>query len=124
MDVRFKVWLEKGGEVVAGDGKVRLLQLVDRHGSIQKAAQENGMSYRHAWGAIRKIEKRSGLKLVETQTGGVVGGGARLTPQGKDFVGRFERFRQRLRQTIRENFQDAFPKQSPSRKKKKPEVDR
>ncbi len=45
MGIRFKAWLEKKGEVVAGEGKVRLLQLFDRHGSIQKTAQENGMSY-------------------------------------------------------------------------------
>jgi len=75
MDIRFKVWLEKGGEVVVGNGKVGLLKMIADLGSIQKAADNLGMSYRHAWGMIQKIEKRSGIKFVETQVGGREGGG-------------------------------------------------
>ena len=112
MEVKFKVWLEKEGEVVAGDGKVRLLKLIERHGSIQKAAQENGMSYRHAWGAIRKMEMRSGLKLVETQAGGRAGGGARLTAPGRDFVARYARFSDGLEEIIQKKFQEAFQEQN------------
>ncbi|MBZ5514286.1 MAG: LysR family transcriptional regulator, partial [Acidobacteriia bacterium] len=67
----------------AASGKAALLQAVDRLGSIQQAADEFGMSYRHAWGAIRRIENRAGFKIVDTKLGGKEGGGARLTPQGK-----------------------------------------
>jgi len=111
MEVKFKVWLQKEGEVVAGDGKVRLLKLIERHGSIQKAAQENGMSYRHAWGAIRKMEMRSGLKLVETQAGGRAGGGARLTAPGRDFVACYGRFSDGLEEIIQKKFQETFREQ-------------
>jgi len=124
MEIKLKVWLEQEGEVVAGEGKVRLLQLINRHGSIQKAAQENGMSYRHAWGAIRKIEMRSGLKLVETQTGGLVGGGAWLTPSGKEFVARYARFSQGLEEIIRKKFQEAFHEQKMTSEGKKLKADR
>ncbi len=112
MEVKFKVWLQKEGEVVAGDGKVRLLKLIERYGSIQKAAQENGMSYRHAWGAIRKMETRAGLKLVETQAGGRAGGGARLTAPGRDFVARYSRFSGGLEEIIQKKFQEAFQEQN------------
>jgi molybdate transport system regulatory protein len=124
MEVKFKVWLQKEGEVVAGDGKVRLLKLMERRGSIQKAAQENGMSYRHAWGAIRKMEMRSGLKLVETQTGGRAGGGARLTAPGRDFVACYARFSDGLEEIIQKRFQEAFQEQNASREKKKLKADR
>ena len=124
MEVKFKVWVQKEGEVVAGDGKVRLLRLIERHGSIQKAAQENGMSYRHAWGAIRKMEMRSGLKLVETQAGGRAGGGARLTEPGRDFVARYGRFSDGLEEIIQKKFQEAFQEQNASRERKKMKADR
>jgi molybdenum-dependent DNA-binding transcriptional regulator ModE len=39
MEAKFKVWLEKGGGVIVGNGKVGLLKLVDELGSVQKAAQ-------------------------------------------------------------------------------------
>jgi len=108
MEIKAKFWIENRGEVVLGGGKAALLLAVDRFGSIQRAADEFGMSYRHAWGAIQKIEKRAGFKIVDTKLGGKTGGGARLTPKGKAFVKRVDsllkdlqtivekRFRQRL----------------------------
>jgi len=110
MEVRAKVWLEKDREVVAGNGKVDLLKKIDETGSIQKAAERMGMSYRHAWGFIRKIEKRSGIKFVETQIGGREGGGARLTPQGKEFLKRYSTFRDGLDEYIEKKFKRAFKK--------------
>jgi len=86
MEIKAKFWIENRGEVVLGGGKTALLQAVDRLGSIQRAADEFGMSYRHAWGAIRRIEKRAGFKIVDTKLGGKEGGGAQLTPKGKAFV--------------------------------------
>ena len=108
MDVKSKVWIEVDGEVVAGDGKVHLLGLIDEMGSIQKAAETLGMSYRHAWGFLQKMEKRGGIKLVETQVGGREGGGARLTPQGKIFLRRYSAFREGLDEYIKDKFKKAF----------------
>ena len=70
MEIKAKFWIENKGEVVLGGGKTALLLAVDRLGSIQRAADQFGMSYRHAWGVIRKIEQRAGFKIVETKLGG------------------------------------------------------
>jgi molybdate transport system regulatory protein len=108
MQVKSKVWIEAGGEVVAGDGKINLLGGIEETGSIQKAAGEIGMSYRHAWGFLQKMEKRGGIKLVVTQIGGREGGGAKLTPQGKDFLRRYSAFREGLDEYIENKFKKAF----------------
>ena len=108
MEVRYKVWLEKDGEVVVGSGKVGLLKMIDELGSIQKAAEEMKMSYRHAWGFIRAIEKHSGAKFVKTQVGGRDGGGARLTPKGRDFLRRYLVFSKGLDDYIEKRFKRAF----------------
>ena len=108
MEPKFKVWLEKGGEVIVGNGKVGLLQLIDELGSIQKAAQEYGMSYRHAWGMIQKIENRSGFKFGETQVGGKEGGKARLTPKGKEFLSQYSTFQKGIDKVIEKKFKVAF----------------
>ena len=108
MEIKAKFWLENKGEVVLGGGKTALLLAVDHFGSIQRAAEEFGMSYRHAWGAIKRIEQRAGFRILDKRIGGR-DGGARLTPKGKAFVmttdGLFKdlqtivgkRFRQKLR---------------------------
>ena len=70
MEIKTKFWIENKGEVVLGGGKTALLLAVDRLGSIQRAADEFGMSYRHAWGAIKKIEKRAGFKILDIRLGG------------------------------------------------------
>ncbi len=108
MKVKSKVWIEAGGEVVAGDGKIDLLERIAETGSIQKAAQGIGMSYRHAWGFLQKMEKRGGIKLVKTQVGGREGGGAKLTPPGRDFLKRYSAFREGLDEYIEDKFQRAF----------------
>lgn len=110
MDVRFKVWVEKKGEVVLSNGKLNILKTVDRLGSIHKAAEKFGMSYRHAWGMVQKIEKRSGIKMLETQIGGSEGGGAELTPEGKAFLRRYEAFAKGLDKLIEKKFRKAFSK--------------
>jgi molybdate transport system regulatory protein len=48
-----------------------------------------GMAYRHAWELVDDLNQcfRSGVVL--TGTGGAEGGGARLTPLGRELVARF-----------------------------------
>jgi len=110
MELKFKIWLEKDGEVVMGGGKVGLLKMIDELGSIQKAAEKKGMSYRHAWGMLQKIEKHSGKKFVETQVGGKEGGWAHLTPQGKRFVEQYSAFEDGLEENIQKRFRKYFKK--------------
>jgi molybdate transport system regulatory protein len=110
MEIKYKMWLEKDGEVIAGNGKVGLLKLIADRGSIQKAAEDYGMSYRHAWGIIQKMERRSGIKLVETQVGGKEGGGAQVTPRGKRLLSEYEAFRKTLDQSVSQKIKKAFRK--------------
>jgi molybdate transport system regulatory protein len=112
MEIKAKFWIENKGEVVLGGGKTRLLLAVDRFGSIQRAAEEFGMSYRHAWGAIKKIEQRAGFKIVDTKLGGKEGGGARLTPKGRTFVDRVDFLLSDLQRMVEKRFKQRSKKYS------------
>ncbi len=103
MEIKAKFWIENKGEVVMGGGKTDLLLAVDRLGSIQRAAEEFGMSYRHAWGAIQRIEQRAGFKVIETKLGGRERG-ARLTSKGKAFVKTADALFEDLRATVERSF--------------------
>jgi molybdate transport system regulatory protein len=72
-----------------GPGKIALMELISKHGSISAAGKELGMSYRRAWLLVDEINHIFRGPLVETQMGGSGGGGARLTPLGRDVVGRY-----------------------------------
>ncbi len=112
MEIKAKFWIENKGEVVLGGGKTALLLAVNRFGSIQRAADEFGMSYRHAWGAIRRIEKRAGFKMVDTKLGGKEGGGAQLTPKGKVFVDRVDSLLSDLHNVVEQRFKQKSGKYS------------
>jgi molybdate transport system regulatory protein len=72
-----------------GPGKIALMELISKHGSISAAGREMGMSYRRAWLLVDEINKIFREPLVETQMGGSGGGGARLSKLGLDVVGRY-----------------------------------
>src|SRR5262245_45013085 len=72
-----------------GPGKMALMELISKHGSISAAGKEMGMSYRRAWLLVDEVNHIFREPLVETQLGGSGGGGARLTKLGRDVVGRY-----------------------------------
>src|SRR5215468_4101448 len=72
-----------------GPGKIALMELISKYGSISAAGKEMGMSYRRAWLLVDEINHIFREPLVETQMGGSGGGGARLTRLGRDVVSRY-----------------------------------
>jgi len=88
-----KIWLEFEGESLLGRGGAKLLESIEKEGSLTKAAKNLNISYRYAWGYLKKIEKRIGEPIVETFKGGRDGGGGmRLTPLGKYLLRKYKRF--------------------------------
>ena len=65
-----------------GPGKAELVERIAKTGSISAAAREMGMSYRRAWQLVESLNRAFREPVVTTATGGVRGGGARVTPFG------------------------------------------
>ena len=94
--VQVRLWVERSGEAVLGEGRAELLAGIDREHSITKAAKAAGVSYRRAWTMVQQMNAAAGEPLVETAAGGPKGGGARLTPRGRLALSVYERVRQSL----------------------------
>jgi molybdate transport system regulatory protein len=108
LDIRSKVWIEVGGEPVFGRGRRFLLEAIDAHGSINRAAQEVDISFRKAWGHIKAMEDRMGVKLVERQTGGRNGGGATLTVEARNFLKKYEELEIGIQKFADKRFRSVF----------------
>jgi len=108
IEIRSKIWLEIDGKCVFSKGRVILLEAVDQYGSINRAAAETGISYRRAWGYIKAMEKRLGMDLVETKTGGNGGGGATLTDDARRFLSRYEALAEGIGEMVDKRFGDIF----------------
>ncbi|WP_457622422.1 winged helix-turn-helix domain-containing protein [Persephonella sp.] len=94
--IKYKVWLEKDGEIIIGLGREKLLKEIQKQGSISKAAKELGISYKKAWSYLKAMEERIGAKLVETRRGGAKGGGAVLTEEAQKLLKEFEKLVKRF----------------------------
>lgn len=66
-----------------GPGKMRLLEAIDRHGSISAAARAIGMAYPNAWKLVDNLNRHFRDPLVSRVMGGRRGGGATLTDTGR-----------------------------------------
>jgi molybdate transport system regulatory protein len=92
LSVRSKVWfINQDKEHVFGSGLASLVEDVEHLGSLKAAAESSGMSYRHAWGAIKDAEKNLGFKLLMPSAGGSGGGGSLLSPEAKHVLAVYRR---------------------------------
>lgn len=95
----FKVWMETEDGYVFGPGVYSLLKKVMEVGTLKESSTQLGMSYRYAWGLIRKAEEKLGEPLLSAHKGGKSGGGgAELTERGKKFLFEFQNLREQMRQ--------------------------
>ncbi|MDP2357004.1 MAG: winged helix-turn-helix domain-containing protein [Beijerinckiaceae bacterium] len=78
-----------------GHGKVRLLELIDVHGSISSAARAMGMSYRRAWLLTDEVNRMFAEPVFATRLGGKGGGKAQLTQFGHSLVDLYRRMERR-----------------------------
>ena len=89
--LRIRVWVERDGVKILGPGRADLLELIDRHRSISAAAKEMKMSYRRAWELVQAVNEAAGEPYVLAVPGGVGGGGATVTPPGREAVAEYRR---------------------------------
>jgi len=86
----FKVWLETDDGYVFGPGVYSILRKVEETGTLKEAARSLGMSYRFAWGLVKKAEETLGQPLISSHKGGRTGGGgAELSEVGHRFLEEF-----------------------------------
>jgi len=108
MEVKSKVWIEKDGKLIFGEGKAALLAHIKNTGSIKKAAQLMGISFRHAWGYIDAIERRLGKKMLVRKRGGKYGGGSELTEEARELIKRFQKLNKYVKKYTDEKFKKLF----------------
>ena len=81
-----KVTLETELGSSLGDTRIRLLEQIDKLGSINQAAKAVPLSYKAAWDAVDTLNNLSPQPLVMRVTGGRQGGGTQLTDYGRRVV--------------------------------------
>ena len=108
LQLKSKIWREKEGNKVFGDGPCDILIRIERLGSLRQASQEIKMSYSQAWHLVKLLEQSLGFPLLNRKTGGSKGGYSSLTPEGARFVKTYYTFRQEAQQCLEKLFKKHF----------------
>jgi molybdate transport system substrate-binding protein len=95
--VDLRVCVEREGQAILDSRRAHLLEEIDHCHSISAAARRAGVSYRHAWILVQEINQSAGEPLVVAATGGAQGGGAWLTPRGRQALALFHHLCEQMR---------------------------
>ena len=102
--IRLHLWIESNKGMMLGIGRSQLIENIEKYGSLQTAAKKMGISYRAAWGRIKKTEEVLGCKLLEKNSGGY-----QLTQMGKELNEMFRVWFNRVEDYALEEAEKIFP---------------
>lgn len=103
------VQIRLGSEQIFFDNRLKLLMfLIADVNNVKKACELMAISKGKAWNLINNLEKQLGYPVVARWHGGKQGGCTLLTPQGQDFLMKWQRYEEKVYQLSQENFAQIF----------------
>ncbi len=86
LSLRSRQWVvDENGSIIIGEGRQKILENIEKTGSINKTAKIMKMSYKGVWSKIRATEGYLKLKIVEADKKR----GSHLTKEGKELLERY-----------------------------------
>ena len=104
-------FLDDNNEKFFGEGPARLLRGVEACGSLRAAAMSMDLAYTKALKVIRNAETVLGFPLIRRSIGGKDGGGSSLTDEGKEWLQRYEDYRDACMRANSKLYLEFFPEQ-------------
>ncbi len=92
------------GNIIMGNGRMRILENIDTTGSINQAAKKMKMSYKAVWSKIRSTEMHYGKKVVLADKKD----GTRLTEEGRVLLEKFRELKKQCMVLDDQVFDDLF----------------
>ncbi|MBP7734386.1 MAG: LysR family transcriptional regulator [Spirochaetes bacterium] len=102
--IRIHVWIESDKGMILGPGRAKLIENIEKYGSLQNAAKKMGISYRAAWGRIKKTEEVLGYNLLVKTPGGY-----HLSDLGRELYQKYKAWYQKIESHALRESQGVFP---------------
>lgn len=99
-EIRVRCWVTIDGLKHFGPGPAELLEHIQASGSISKAAEAMGMSYKKAWDMVENMNARGSKPYVIAHKGGSKGGGTDLTEKGKNVLESYRKLMNRINEVV------------------------
>lgn len=108
MTFHLRLWLETDEGFVLGPGQAELLYRIREMGSLRQAATSMNMSYRRAWGRLKRTEDKLGRELVRKLGGNK--SGYQLTEFGQELLEGFLTLSREIEPIIQATAAKVFPR--------------
>ena len=105
------IFFDENNNKFFGEGPARLLHAIEQPGSLRSAALSMDMAYTKATKLLKNAENALGYPLTTRTTGGKTGGGSQLTPEGKEWLIRYEQYRDACIQANQQLYLEFFSEQ-------------
>ncbi len=98
------------GAIILDDENFQLLLAIRDTSSLVDAAKKLHISYRKAWGKLKKLEQNLGFHLLVTSRGGQHGGKTELSDEGKTLIEAYEELNMRFNEEVKKLTKEFFRK--------------
>ena len=105
ISLRSRQWLvNENGGIIMGEGRMEILENIEKTGSLNKTAKLMKMSYKGVWSKIRATEQSMKIKIVDADRSR----GSRLTKEGKELLAKYALLKERCLEADDEIFKSIF----------------
>lgn len=85
--LRSSQWIvDEDNNIIIGEGRAKILEHIDRTGSMNQTAKLMKMSYKAVWSKIKTTEKHMNARIVHTDRQA----GSRLSKDGKELLKKYK----------------------------------
>ena len=103
--LRSRQWLvDEDGRIIIGEGRMEILENVEKTGSLNKTARIMKMSYKGVWSKIKATEEAMKAKVVQSNRKQ----GSTLTKEGKDLLRKYRALKERCMKADERVFRSIF----------------
>jgi molybdate transport system regulatory protein len=104
-----KQWIvDENNNIIIGEGRSEILELVDSTGSLNQVAKLLKMSYKAVWGKIKASERAMNATIVDTDRKL----GSHLTKEGKELLAKYNRLKKECMAEDDKIFRSIFEKET------------
>lgn len=105
-----KQWIvDEDNNIIIGEGRSEILELVEQTGSLNQVAKMLKMSYKAVWGKVKATEKALNARILDTDRKM----GSHLTREGKDLLAKYNRLKKECIAEDDRIFRAIFEKETP-----------
>ena len=103
-----KQWIvDEDNNIIIGEGRSEILELVEQTGSLNQVAKLLKMSYKAVWGKVKATEKAMNAKILDRDRKM----GSHLTKEGKELLTKYNRLKKECIAEDDRIFRDIFEKE-------------